>query len=233
MGSMNVGILETGRPPGDLATRFGDYPAMFAELLGAGFEITTYDVAAGALPERPEAHEAYIVTGSPVGVYDRLPWIEALKDFLREAKGKAKLVGVCFGHQIMAEAFGGRVEKSDKGWGVGLQTYRVTGRAPWMDGAASVSIPVSHQDQVVVQPPATVVLAESDFTPCGVLAWLDQPAISMQFHPEFASEYAKALIRHRREALPDPDAALTSLDSADDRERVAGWIRRFLKGSAQ
>jgi GMP synthase-like glutamine amidotransferase len=226
---MNVAILETGRPPGDLAARFGDYPAMFEELLGTGFATTVYDVAAGALPARPRAHPAYIVTGSPAGVYDDLPWIGPLKAFLREAKGQAKLVGICFGHQIMAEAFGGRVEKSAKGWGAGLQTYQVTGRAPWMDAADRVSVPVSHQDQVVVQPPRTSVLAASDFTRYGVLAWQDQQALSMQFHPEFAPDYAKALIRLRRDILPDPDTALASLDAPDDRARVAGWIRRFLK----
>ena len=230
---MDVGILETGRPPGDLAGRFGDYPAMFAELLGPGFATTTYDVAAGGvLPERPEAHPAYIVTGSPAGVYDDLSWIGPLKRFLRVAKGKAKLVGVCFGHQVMAEAFGGRVEKSDKGWGVGLQTYEVTGRAPWMDDPERVAIPVSHQDQVVVQPPRTSILAASAFTPFGVLAWQDQPALSMQFHPEFAPAFARALIEHRRDSLRDADAALASLDAPDDRARVAEWIRRFLTAPA-
>lgn len=229
---MNVGILETGRPPADLGARFGDYPAMFARLLGPAFETTAYDIVGGAFPERPEAHQGYIVTGSPAGVYEDHRWIEPLKTFLREARGKAKLVGICFGHQIMAEAFGGRVEKSHKGWGVGLQTYEVEERAAFMDEADSVSIAVSHQDQVVRQPPGTVVLASSAFTPLGVLAWGDQPALSMQFHPEFEPDFARALIEHRRRDLPDPDAALASLDAPDDRARVALWIRRFLKHGA-
>ncbi|HEX9932827.1 MAG TPA: type 1 glutamine amidotransferase, partial [Allosphingosinicella sp.] len=168
---MKIGILETGRPPRDLGQRFGDYPAMFARLLGPGFDTTAYDVVAGRFPGRPEAQDGYIVTGSPAGVYEDLPWIAPLEAFLRDASGKAKLVGICFGHQIMAEAFGGKVEKSHRGWGVGLQAYEVRERAPWMDEAASISIPVSHQDQVVVQPPATTILAASDFTPFGVLAW--------------------------------------------------------------
>lgn len=227
---MNVGILETGHPPGNLAERYGDYPAMFERLLGPHFTTTTYDVASGKLPARPNAHGAYIVTGSPAGVYDELPWIGPLKAFLREARGEAKLVGVCFGHQIMAEAFDGRVAKSEKGWGVGLQTYDVTGYASWMDEPPQrISIPVSHQDQVVAQPPCTTILAASDFTPFGVLAWEGHPAVSMQFHPEFEPDYAKALIALRRDSLPDADAALASLDAPDDRERVAGWIRRFLK----
>jgi len=233
MGPMKVGILETGRPPGDLALRFGDYPAMFADLLGSGFEIESYDVAAGAWPARTAQHPAWIVTGSPAGVYDDLPWIEPLKAFLREAEGKAKLVGVCFGHQIMAEAFGGRVEKSDKGWGVGLQTYDIVTQAPWMDEAPSISIPVSHQDQIVVQPPASTILAGSDFTPFGLLAYRDQPAISMQFHPEFTPDFAKALIENRRPSLPDADSALATFDGRDDRARVARWIRTFLAAPAE
>ena len=199
---------------------------MFAALLGPGFEVTPYDVTAGEWPERPEAHPAYIVTGSPAGVYEQHDWIEPLEAFLRAARGKAKLVGVCFGHQIMAEAFGGRVEKSERGWGVGLQSYDVRGID--FGGAATIAIPVSHQDQIVVQPPASRILAASDFTPFGVLAYEDQPAISMQFHPEFAPGFAEALIEARRDALPDPDAAIASLAGPDDRAAFASWIRRFL-----
>ncbi|TMJ17045.1 MAG: type 1 glutamine amidotransferase [Alphaproteobacteria bacterium] len=225
---MDVAILRTGTPPGDLAARFGQYEDMFARLLGPGFETPVYNVEAGELPARAEAHPAYLVTGSPAGVYDPLPWIPPLLDFLREAKGKAKLVGVCFGHQAMAEAFGGHVEKSERGWGVGLQTYEVTERAPFMDDAREIAIPVSHQDQIVVQPPHSHVLAGSAFSPFGMLLYDDQPAFSMQFHPEFEPDYAKALIETRRERLPDADGALKSLDGPDDRARVAEWIRGFL-----
>ena len=225
---MEIGILDTGRPPEPLIPRFGAYPAMFADLLGPGFETVVYDIA-GRLPDSPNAHPAFLVTGSPAGVYDGLPWIEPLKDFLRAAKGKAKLVGICFGHQVMAEAFGGRVEKSHRGWGVGLQRLAVHGRAPFLNGEREVAVPASHQDQIVVPPPAAEVLASSPFSPYAVLAYRDQPALSMQFHPEFTPEFAKALIEARRERLPDPDAAIASLDAPDDREAVAGWIRAFLK----
>jgi GMP synthase-like glutamine amidotransferase len=102
-----------------------------------------------------------------------------------------------------------------------------------MDEATRIAIPVSHQDQIVVQPPASTILAASEFTRFGLLAYRDQPAISMQFHPEFQPAFAKALIEHRRISLPDPDAALASLDGPDDRARVAGWIRRFLLSGAE
>ncbi|HEY7810567.1 MAG TPA: type 1 glutamine amidotransferase [Allosphingosinicella sp.] len=228
---MNVGILETGKPPEALRERFPNYPTMFADLLGPDFTVTAYDVQAGELPASPQAHPAYLVTGSPAGVYDELPWMTPLKDFLRAAKGKAKLVGICFGHQIMAEAFGGKVEKSARGWGVGLQRLEVCGAAPFLAGELAVSIPASHQDQIVVQPPASRVIAANAFSPYGVLVYEDQPALSMQFHPEFTPDFAKALIEARRADLPEPDAALASLDQANDRDAVAGWIRRFLLGA--
>jgi GMP synthase-like glutamine amidotransferase len=226
--AMKLAILETGRPPGGLADQFGDYPAMFARMLGDGFEIETFDVAAGELPEDPATFDAYLITGSPAGVYDPLPWIGPLQRFIREAKG-SKMVGVCFGHQIMSEALGGHVEKSDKGWGAGLHHYSIVRREPWMDGEAEIAIPASHQDQVVVQPPNTEVVASSEFTPYAALAWTDRPAISFQFHPEFAPDYAKALIEKRYDVVPDPDAAITSLDAPNDNARVASWIRRFLQ----
>jgi GMP synthase-like glutamine amidotransferase len=224
---MKLAILETGRPPGDLVRRFGDYPAMMTRMLGGEFEIDTFDVAAGQFPADPSDYEAYLVTGSPAGVYDPLPWIESLKQFLRDA-GDRKLVGICFGHQIMAEAFGGHVEKSDKGWGIGLQHYEIDRVEPWMDEMASIDVPASHQDQVVAQPPHTEVIASSPFTPFAALAWTDRPAISVQFHPEFDPDYAKALIEARREKMPDADRAIASLDRPNDNARIADWIRRFL-----
>jgi GMP synthase-like glutamine amidotransferase len=226
---MNIGILETGAPPANLRERFGAYPAMMAQMLGAGFSTRSYDVAAGALPGDPADHDAYLITGSPAGVYEDHGWIPPLEDFLRSAKGEAKLVGICFGHQIMAEAFGGRVEKSDRGWGIGLQGYDVVERAPWMDEAERFAIPVSHQDQIVERPPASRVLARNDFSPFGLLAYDDQPAISFQGHPEFDPAFAKALIEGRRDWLPGVDAAIESLDQPNDRARVGEWIRRFLR----
>ena len=225
---MKIAILETGRPPGKLAERFGDYPAMFERLLGDGFEVESFDVSAGRLPSDPADHAAVLITGSPAGVYDTLPWIEPLCGFIREAKD-SKMVGICFGHQVMAEALGGHVEKSAKGWGAGLHTYSIVRAEPWMDAVQEIAAPVSHQDQVVVQPPNTEVVATSDFTPYAALVWTDRPAISFQFHPEFSPAYAKALIEQRYDQVPDPDAAIASLDAPNDSARVAGWIRRFLE----
>jgi GMP synthase-like glutamine amidotransferase len=224
---VNLAILETGTPPEPLIAEFGRYPEMFEALLGV--EAHSYDVAAGALPPDVGRHDAYLITGSPAGVYEDLPWIPKLAAFLRAANGRAKLVGICFGHQIMAEALGGHVEKSGKGWGVGLHTYPIVRRELWMDAASAVSVPASHQDQVVLQPPDTDVIASSVFTPYAGLAWRDGGAISFQFHPEFSPAYAKALIAARYDRAPDPDAAIASLDAPNDNRRVGEWIERFLR----
>jgi GMP synthase-like glutamine amidotransferase len=233
---IKLGVLQAGGPPARLADRYASYAVMFERLLGPGaYDYRTFDVRAGDFPKQPEACDAYIVTGSSAGAYEPDPWIAALKRFLVEAKGRAALVGVCFGHQIMAEAFGGRVIKSPKGWGVGLHTYEILARRPWMDEASAISLPASHQDQVVEAPPATTILAGSAFSPFGMLAYDDQPAISIQLHPEFDAAYAKALIEGRRGtrlSVAQTDAAIASLDAPNDSERVGGWIGRFIEGVA-
>jgi len=231
---MKLGILETGRPPRSLQPQFGDYPGMFRALLGEGaYAYSTFRVFDGELPDRPEACDAYLVTGAAAGVYDPLPWIAELKAFLLAAKGRAALVGVCFGHQMMDDAFGGRVIKSPKGWGIGLHAYDVVSREPWMDGPDRFRAAASHQDQVVEAPPGARVIAASAFSPLGMLAYDDQPAISLQLHPEFDRAYAEALMEGRRGEIygeAEVRRAMASFEAADDRARVGGWIRRFLAG---
>ena len=231
---MKVGILKTGRPPRPAIPQFGTYPDMFMELLGCdAYAWRTYAADEGEYPARPEDCDAYIVTGSSAGVYDSDPWIGQLLDFLRAAKGRAKLVGVCFGHQAMAQAFGGQVIKSPKGWGIGEHEYQVLAAEPFMDSPADIRLPASHQDQVVTLPPGAEIMAASAFTPMAGLIWRDQPAISIQPHPEFEPAYATALIQARRGktyADEEADRAVASFAGPDDRARVGGWINAFLRG---
>ncbi len=230
---MKVGILKTGRPPRPAIPQFGTYPDMFRRLLGPdAYDWRVYAADEGELPSAPEDCAAYIVTGSAAGVYESDPWIGELLDWLRAAKGRTKLVGICFGHQAMAQAFGGQVIKSPKGWAIGQQDYRIVRAEPWMDGPPAIRLPGSHQDQVVELPPNAEVIAASAFTPLGALAWRDQPAISMQLHPEFEPDYARALIEARRGKVytdEQADRGIASYEGPDDRARVGLWINRFLQ----
>jgi GMP synthase-like glutamine amidotransferase len=222
---MRIGILECGVPPGAVAARHGSYADAVRAMLGR--EATVFAALHGELPAGPSACDAYVITGSPAGVMDDLPWIDPLLGFLRAARGRARLVGLCFGHQAMAAAFGGRVEKAAQGWGLGLHAYDVTHRAPWMDEAATIRAPAFHQDQVVEAPPGARVTLASAFTPLAGLDYGD--AVSFQFHPEFTVPYARALTEALRPRLGDlTDPALASYAAPDDVARVQGWIARFL-----
>lgn len=228
-----IAILETGAPPPALAARHGDYPAMFRALLGEGFEFETFDVQAGQWPDAG-VFDAAIITGSAAGVYEDAPWIGDLLDWIRAAKGRTRLVGICFGHQAMAQALGGRVEKSERGWGVGLHRYQVASDEPWMSPAATaVAIPASHQDQVVEKPIDARVLLRSDFTPFAGLAW-GEDAISFQAHPEFSPAFATELTAGRHDRI-DPalvERAVDSLKAPDDRALVGRWIRAFVTATS-
>ncbi len=230
---MKIGILETGNPPERLAANYPTYGRMVADLVGPGHAYTHYPVLDGVLPADASVEDAYLVTGSPAGVYEPLPWIADLVAFLRSVPATTPLVGICFGHQVMAAAFGGRVAKSEKGWGLGLHTYAVHERAPWMDDATDIAVPAIHQDQVLEKPPGARTLAGNAFTPHGVLAYDERRALSFQVHPEFTADYATALIAGHRPEVPHVPAihetALASLTRPGDGPRLGGWIRRFLE----
>jgi len=230
--TLRIAILEPGAPPRDLRPRFGAYGDMVARLLGEDFAAEPFDVRKGRYPEGQD-WDGYVITGSAAGVYDPDPWIPDLKAWVRDTAGTAPMVGICFGHQLMAEAFGGRVVKSPKGWGVGLQTYDLVSPPDWIDaGAKTMTLPVSHQDQVVEVGEEARVIGGSDFCPFGFLAYPAIKAASMQPHPEFDPAFAVALIDTRADGPLTPEhaaAAIASLSGANDNARVADWLRRFLQ----
>ncbi|VAW10830.1 hypothetical protein MNBD_ALPHA09-883 [hydrothermal vent metagenome] len=231
-----LGILETGRPPVELIPAHGTSPDMFEALLapaGPSIRYRAYRVVDGELPKSASECDGWLITGARAGVHDDEPWIAPLKMFLAEAHGvSAPIVGICFGHQILAVALGGRVENSTRGWGIGIHDYPVFEAANWMHRAVkSFAIEAMHEDQVVGLPPGAKVLAGSDHCPFALLAY-GETAISFQGHPEFTAAYARDLIALRRGTLFSKalaDDANASRGRPADADAVARWIANFLK----
>jgi GMP synthase-like glutamine amidotransferase len=238
---MKLTIVETGLVPPAIRDQFPDYPAMFRQMFAAADASLTFDtvsvIKGGALPD-PAALDAVLYTGSPAGVYEDHDWIAPLMEFVRAAAtARTPQIGICFGHQLMGEALGGKVTKSEKGWCVGRHTYEIVDCPVWSGGPCppTLNVAASHQDQVVVKPPSARVLARSDFTPYAALEYDDAPAISFQCHPEFSPDYSAALYGARRGvSLSDgqADAAIASLEAPLDGALLAGWLARFLRVSA-
>ena len=231
---MKIGILQTGQAPETIRGALGDYPDLFQHLLdGHGLGFRNYHVEAMEFPASIHDADGWLITGSRHGAYEDHAFIPPREAFIRDAYAAAvPMVGICFGHQIMAQAFGGKVVKSPKGWGLGLQRYRVQHGRDWMDSAEPIAVPGSHQDQVVEAPPGATILAGSSFCTYGMLDYGER-AISIQLHPEFEPDYAKALIETRRGTrLTDEEAdrAVMSYEQPDDRARVGGWLQRFIEG---
>jgi GMP synthase-like glutamine amidotransferase len=225
---MKVGIIECGPVPAPLQDKYISYPAMFAAQLGAllpGAAFTTVSVVNGETLPAPDACDAWLIPGSRHGVYDDLPWIDPLKHFIREAaKLKRPMAGVCFGHQIIAEALGGKVEKAAIGFRVGMERYETTlGGAP-----QTVTMPASHQDQVVLQPPDSEVVAKTAACAIAGLRYKTAPVLSVQFHPEFSRDYLSDLIALRAQQQVPPGLPQ---DSGETDGIGMRWIAEFLAGS--
>jgi len=184
-----------------------------------------------SLPE-PGAHRAYLITGSRSSVYDDDPWIGQLADFLHEALARgSRIVGICFGHQLIAHFFGGRTAPAAEGWAVGVQENRVVSHEPWMDGDGSdrLNLIASHKDQVVELPEGAKLIATSDFCPVGGFVIGDR-VMTLQGHPEFQPAYSQDLMTMRREVLGESvfNAGMASLEKETDEDRVGRWIVDFL-----
>ncbi len=233
-----IAILETGVPPAGLDQTYGTYADMFQDTLAReGRTFRVFKTLQGELPDADGHLKGVVITGSPSGVYEDDPWIGALIGWLRALHRDIPVVGICFGHQIMAQAWGGHVEKSHKGWGVGLHEYEVHDQDVWKQlfgpeaEHAAIRIAVTHQDQVVQKPDAAVRLAGSEFTPNGALWYTDRKALSFQCHPEFCERFASDLLISRRGVRISEDLvdkAVDSLKGENHRAEVLGAISKFL-----
>ncbi|SDX04074.1 GMP synthase-Glutamine amidotransferase [Ruegeria halocynthiae] len=231
---LRVGILETGRPPEELAPTHGDYPGMVQQWLGnLDADFSSYAVLDEEFPASPNDADLWVITGSKFGAYEDHPWIPPLEEFIRGARDSGKLMfGICFGHQMIAQALGGVVRKSDKGWGLGVHEYPTTGKWPGELGDApeKIAIQAYHQDQVEEKPEGAVTIASTDFCEHGAL-WYPGFAVTVQGHPEFAKPYASDLLESRRGTVlkdEDVDQGQRNMAIEDNRSMVANLIREYL-----
>lgn len=234
---MRIGILKAGKLSIDLERQFGSYSQMIRDALGANYLYREFDVHVGELPEPSSACDGYVITGSSSSAYDPDPWIACLTDWLRSLDPAKPLVGICFGHQVMAKAYGGQVMKAAQGAAVGLHRYQVIARSDWMDDTNEIVIPVVHYDQIVEPPTEARAIARSDFCPYAALAYTDRRAVSFQGHPEFSRELAALAIErwlHKGVISPNQaEAARSSLCLPENRSSIMDWIRRFLDGESK
>ncbi|MCP3688490.1 MAG: type 1 glutamine amidotransferase [Gammaproteobacteria bacterium] len=234
---MKIGILETGLLNDKLSGSYSAYPVMFEVLLdraGRTLRYQSYSVIRGEMPGSVNDCDGWLITGSRHGVYENLPWMLELQEFIRDIyQSRVPLVGICFGHQIIAQALGGEVAKSTSGWGVGVHSYRVDMAQAWMqEPPQQVRIYAFHQDQVVKLPARARVYSSSDFCPYAGLSYGDS-IMTMQAHPEFEEEYELALLElYGGDLISSADASAAAAKmkipgGKADTQMLAEWIVEF------
>lgn len=232
--SLRICILETDHIRPELVEQYTGYGAMFQALfkrqpVAADFDV--FNVVDGQYPPESARYDAYLVTGSKADSFGNDPWIETLKAFLLDRYQRGdKLLGICFGHQLLALLLGGRAQRAEQGWGVGSHRYQLQAQAPWMTPhSGDLTLLISHQDQVTQLPEGATVVASSEF--CRYAAYqLNDQVLCFQGHPEFVHDYSRALLELRQQNLGEHvyQAAMDSLAHDHDGATVAEWMMRFV-----
>jgi GMP synthase-like glutamine amidotransferase len=228
---MKIGIITCGHVDPPLSD-YGQYADMIEGSLveiNRDFTFQDYDATKGVLPALDECH-GFIITGSVHNAYDNHPWILMLLDWVGRCEAQRKpLVGICFGHQLIARALGGKVQKSDKGWGLGSYEVQMQTQKKWMSlSVDSARLLVSHQDQVTIVPKALTVVAGNEFCPNFMLV-KDNHIFTVQGHPEFSVPFTQKLVE-KRQHLITPEhyqRAFVDLDQPQDSALILHWIDNF------
>ena len=232
---MHIGILRTDSVSREWVSTYGEYPDMFTRLLSAeddALTFTTWNVEVGELPNGVEAADGFLITGSKSSVYDDNAWIRALEDFVRECHAaRRKVIGICFGHQLVAQALGGVVAKSPKGWGVGVHCYTVDREGFDLADGEQLGLLASHQDQVMTMPPGATKIASNDHCEFAGMT-LGQHMLTFQGHPEFIPAYSREIMTFRRDMI-GAERVAEGIASLEEREheggRIARWMLAFLR----
>ena len=226
--TMRIGILKADETPDELIDDHGRYEEFYIKLLAPyNFDFTVYPVLQGKFPSSIDEANGWLITGSRRSVWEDEPWILRLKELIREVSGsRVPLVGICFGHQVIASALGGKVERSKEGWIVGPAAYRraSTGKIQ--------NVLVWHQDQITICPPGAEVLAWSSSCENAILQY-GATIRTFQCHPELSPAFMKDLLplyaeelhpARRPEILNASEGALQGLELG---EEIAAFFKGF------
>jgi len=237
--ALRVAILQTDEVMPEFVGHHGTYPDMFASLLERAardrdpqvdVRLASHDVRVGQFPEAGD-HDGYVITGSRKSVYDAEPWIAGLADFVKEVlQIGGRVIGICFGHQLIAHFFGGETRPAPGGWAVGVQESRTIANEPWMTpGGQRLNLLASHKDQVHALPDGARLIATSDFCPIGGFV-MGAQVMTLQGHPEFHRDYSRDLMVMRRELLGEEtfNDGISSLAKETDEDKVGHWMINFL-----
>lgn len=235
---LKLGILDCDQLHESLRAQYASYAHMMQTLfmqVAPSINFAVYTVIEGGYPEDIDECDGYIITGSKSSAYDNDEWIGTLRNYIRTlASQNKKMVGICFGHQLLAHVLGGIAQKSESGWGVGVKSSTVVASPEWMTPKVeSYSLLVSHQDQVVQLPSTATVIATSNYCPNAAFQ-IGENVLGFQGHPEFIRGYSRQLMEMRRGIIPEDviEEGLASLFDETDHLLIAKWIVNFLSRSA-
>ncbi|MEM7242819.1 MAG: type 1 glutamine amidotransferase [Pseudomonadota bacterium] len=234
MDRIRLGILQTNHDKSvAVGDAFPDDAHRFRDLfdtLPTRYRYRIYMTIGGEVPSDLGDQDAYLITGSPLSVMDDLDFKPALFDFIRRADAAGKpLIGCCFGHQAIAAALGGTLEK--RGWNVGIETAQITQRHAWMNGDEPLPLYVYHQDQVTELPMGAQLYKSSNACPIAGFT-KGTHIMTTQAHPEITDAFMRCVLGAEREEFDENQWATIQSSLKQDQQGAifATWMDRFIQG---